>query len=148
MKLFRRKRGHDNFTIKKTTQICELNFDISCIKVGYGSSKKSMISGSIPTSLKFKKQKETPKRKSPPKKKCSWKWFDRKWKWIHQLVILWGYWGTAVNDSVDQVIENPEDESELLTKENEILQNSVENLKIEFNNLKFEYMTYRPSSCY
>ena len=53
-----------------------------------------------------------------------------------------------MNDSVDQVIENPEDESELLKKENEMLQNSVENLKIEFNNLKLEYMTYRPSSCY
>ena len=54
----------------------------------------------------------------------------------------------TVNDSVDQVMENPEDESELLKKENEMLRNSVENLKIEFNNLKLEYMTYRPSYCY
>ena len=53
-----------------------------------------------------------------------------------------------MNDSVDQVIENPEDESELLKKQNEMLQNSIENLKIEFNNLKLEYMTHRPSSCY
>ena len=43
----------------------------------------------------------------------------------------------TVNDSVDQVMENPEDESELLKKENEMLRNSVENLKIEFNNLKW-----------
>ena len=54
----------------------------------------------------------------------------------------------TVNDSVDKLMENPEDESELLKKENEMLRNSVENLKIEFNNLKLEYMTYRPSSCY
>ena len=54
----------------------------------------------------------------------------------------------TVNDSVDQVMENPEDESELLKKVNEMLRNSVENLKTEFNNLKLEYMTYRPCYCY
>ena len=53
-----------------------------------------------------------------------------------------------MNDSVGQVMENPEDESELLKKENEMLRNSVKNFKIEFNNLKLEYMTYRPSYCY
>ena len=53
-----------------------------------------------------------------------------------------------MNDSVDQVMENPEDESKLLKKENEMLRNSVENLKIEFSNLKLEYMAYRSSYCY
>ena len=55
VKQFRRKGGHDSFTIKKTTKICEFHFDISCIKFGYSSGRKSLISGSIPTIFKFKK---------------------------------------------------------------------------------------------
>ena len=83
--------------------------------------------------------------------------FILKKKWRKNLDQIWNeseYFSSSscedievptVNDSVDQVMENPEDESELLNK---MLWNSVENLKIEFNNLKLEYMTYRPSYCY
>ena len=117
------------------------------MKVGYGSDKKLLISGSIPTIFKFKKQKETPKQKSPQKRNALES--DLMGNKIQYTS------SSSCKDieaptvkTVDQVMENPEDESELLQKENEILWNSVENLKIEFNNLKLEYVTYRPSYCY
>ena len=138
MKQFRRKRGHDNFTIKKKTKICEFHFDISWIKVGYDSGRKSLISGSIPTIFKFKKQKETPKRKSPKKRNALVSDLIGNESEYISSSSCEGIKIPTVNDSDDQVMENPEDESKLLKKENEMLRISVKNLKTEFNNLKLE----------
>ena len=61
VKQFRRKRGHDNFTTKNNnnnnkTKTCEFHFDISCINVGYGSARKSLISGSNKTKKHTRKK--------------------------------------------------------------------------------------------
>ena len=64
VKQFRRKGGHDNFTIEKKQKYVSFILTSAASELVMAQAKKSLISGSIPTIFKFKKQKETSKQKS------------------------------------------------------------------------------------